>query len=102
MLYLAGDYWIGLTDKDVEGVFVWSNGDPVTYTKWNERSGEPNSPTSPENCVVMSHMSNYFWHDVNCEHVHKPICEYIGNYSAITCVISHTNRHTFVKLHSHY
>ncbi len=34
------DLWIGLTDKDSSGKFVWINGDPVTFTNW--ATGEPN------------------------------------------------------------
>lgn len=34
-------YWIGLTDVQQEGTFVWENGEPVTYTDW--ASGEPNN-----------------------------------------------------------
>jgi hypothetical protein len=34
-------FHIGFTDADVEGVFQWINGEPVTYTNWNP--GEPNN-----------------------------------------------------------
>ena len=33
--------WIGLTDQQVEGVFLWTNGDPVNDTNW--QVGEPNN-----------------------------------------------------------
>jgi hypothetical protein len=32
--------WIGLSDAASEGTFVWTNGDPATYTSWG--FGEPN------------------------------------------------------------
>jgi len=33
--------WTGFTDQDSEGVFVWTSGDPVTYTNW--------APDQPDN-----------------------------------------------------
>ena len=30
-----GNLWIGFTDRDVEGTFVWTSSEPVTYTAWN-------------------------------------------------------------------
>ena len=35
--------YIGLTDKDNEGIFVWSSGQEVTYTNWDY--GQPNDAT---------------------------------------------------------
>ena len=35
------NYWIGLTDKDQEGTFVWVNGESATYRNW--LAGEPNT-----------------------------------------------------------
>jgi hypothetical protein len=36
-------YWIGFTDAGVEGVWVWSSGEPVTYTNWDT--------LEPNNCI---------------------------------------------------
>jgi hypothetical protein len=42
--------YFGLTDKDIEGTWNWTNGEPVNYTNW--ASNEPNSENSEENYAM--------------------------------------------------
>lgn len=58
--------WIGLTDEAIEGTFVWTTGETVTYTNW--AGGEPNdggsdyvyitSPAEPSDRAS-------FWNDID-------------------------------------
>lgn len=44
--------WIGLNDRKVPMYFEWSDGTPVTYTKWH--LGEPSTTNNrPEDCVLI-------------------------------------------------
>lgn len=56
---IAGGWaWIGFTDQDSEGNFVWVNGEPVTYTNWC--GGEPN------NCCIGEHWTTINWGGDGC------------------------------------
>jgi cysteine-rich repeat protein len=65
--------WIGLNDKAIEGSFVWSSGEPLSYTNW--RSGEPNDSGGNEDCVEQR-WSDGKWNDNNCTQTRLFICEY--------------------------
>uniref|UniRef100_A0A803SY45 Mannose receptor C-type 1 n=1 Tax=Anolis carolinensis TaxID=28377 RepID=A0A803SY45_ANOCA len=59
------ELWIGLNDLKVQMCFEWTDGTPVTYTKW--LPGEPTHATNrQEDCVVMKGKDGY-WADQQCD-----------------------------------
>lgn len=67
-----GSWWIGFNDNAAEGNFVWSDGSPVTYSRWNP--GEPNNSGNAEDCAEIYTGSNV-WNDLNCNSGRYFICE---------------------------
>ena len=65
-------YWIGLSDQDTEGHFIWTNGEETNYTNWYE--GEPNDYEHVEDCANFVYWS-FFWYDTTCSHELKSVCE---------------------------
>ncbi|XP_074721575.1 macrophage mannose receptor 1-like [Strix uralensis] len=65
--------WIGLNDYKVQMYFEWSDGTPVTYTKWHV--GEPSTTNNrPEDCVLIKGQDGY-WADYICEKKAGYICK---------------------------
>ena len=59
-------YWIGLSDAEKEGEWIWQNGEPLTYTNWGApKHSFPRSILSPEkmDSAVMTFI-NGKWHPV--------------------------------------
>jgi len=58
------EFWFGMTDWGSEGQWYWINGEPVTYTNWENL--EPND-AGGEDCVAMNgqpHLGK--WNDLGC------------------------------------
>ncbi|CAH1248690.1 CSMD2 [Branchiostoma lanceolatum] len=67
------DVWIGLTDRDVEGQFIWTDGTPLVYSNW--APGEPNGDDT-KNCVHLWPLANFRWDDESCARSNYYICQY--------------------------
>ncbi|MBM75251.1 MAG: hypothetical protein CMK59_07605 [Proteobacteria bacterium] len=70
--------WIGYTDLNQEGFWLWEDGYAGTYTDWMQ--DEPNNNNSNEHCAVLdasSHIDDGTWNDLNClQPNHSALCVY--------------------------
>jgi len=67
----GGDFWLGLTDRALEGTFVWADGTALDYANWSDN--EPNGMTEAEDCVVKTWDGR--WMDVDCSAYYGVACE---------------------------
>ena len=70
------NYWIGLTDQLVEGVFRWNITGPIpTFFDWG-RADQPNDENHNQDCVEFYHWdTGIHWNDQGCTHNDFPLCE---------------------------
>ncbi|KAJ7326092.1 C-type lectin domain 17, member A [Desmophyllum pertusum] len=54
---LTREAWIGLTDKENEGEFVWTDGTSPTYVNWAEE--QPNDQNNEQDCGEI--VNGVFW-----------------------------------------
>jgi hypothetical protein len=61
--------WIGLNDREDEGLFRWSDGTPLDFDHWGPE--RPLRPGQAEDCVFNA---PHGWHDVPCDERRAFIC----------------------------
>ncbi|XP_017294279.1 galactose-specific lectin nattectin-like [Kryptolebias marmoratus] len=64
--------WVGGTDAEEEGYWVWTDGSPFTFTAWG--SGEPNNVDGNENCMEINLRGQDYVNDENCSRKNSFIC----------------------------
>ena len=72
----GNNVWIGGTDANSEGTWVWSpSGTPLSYTNWRS-FGEPNNSLGNEDCLEAHFSINPpGWNDNRCTGKQKYVCE---------------------------
>ncbi|XP_068712212.1 C-type lectin mannose-binding isoform-like [Montipora foliosa] len=67
------DIYIGLSDSNIEGTFVWSDGCPLAYTNWE--AGEPDNDYGLGDCVFFLG-ANGTWNDTPCSMWYGYVCKF--------------------------
>ena len=65
-------FWIGLTDREREGDFRWTNGAPITFSGFH--MPEPNDDGGVEDCTEF-YAADGRWNDIDCRLGRSSICE---------------------------
>ncbi|XP_028910279.1 C-type lectin domain family 4 member E [Ornithorhynchus anatinus] len=71
------EFFLGLTDKHVEGKWTWVDGTPYDPSRSFWDLGEPNNIVGVEDCATTRDSPNAkeTWNDVTCFSFHYRICE---------------------------
>ena len=70
------DHWLGLSDLEKEGEWVWVSGEEVVYSAW--APGQPDDFQGEDCGVLLGAVGDWnpaLWSDQPCTAPHHPICE---------------------------
>lgn len=73
------DFWIGASDLDTEGQWLWIDGTPVVMGAPYWVNYGCNNQIQPaggtnQNCAIMENSLSYYLNDVNCSYEANPFC----------------------------
>ncbi|XP_024116219.1 lactose-binding lectin l-2-like [Oryzias melastigma] len=67
------DTWIGLSDAEKEGGWLWSDGSKITFQAWY--TGEPNNNYGKEHCGCTNFGTTKQWNDYPCTNKYSFVCK---------------------------
>ena len=70
--YVSGHVWLGLSDLETEGQFVWTDGTPLDFEFW--QSNEPNNSGNNEHCGHFYESPPHYWNDLPCNNKVHFLC----------------------------
>ena len=74
-LHRGHQSWIGLNDQANEGVYLWTDGGPVSFTNWGQGISSPPVDENAD-CVHGSGRSgNYRWEPMACDSCQNFTCK---------------------------
>lgn len=69
------DLWIGASDREREGVWMWVNGDELKLDEKIWAAGQPNNRCA-EHCAMIPGFSTQNAYDVTCNQMNHALCEF--------------------------
>ncbi|XP_066276587.1 mucin-like protein isoform X1 [Branchiostoma lanceolatum] len=70
----APSVWIGLSDEDLEGTWIWANGMVLGGSDFTDWSPDPPRNTDKKDCAVARKVHRYRWKAVPCSYRRAFIC----------------------------
>ncbi|XP_073318885.1 ladderlectin-like [Pagrus major] len=70
--HTEGFTWIGLSDTQKEGGWMWSDGCAVDFVFWD--AGQPDNHGGNEHCVHSNHGKDQKWNDLGCSRTFPSVC----------------------------
>uniref|UniRef100_A0A8C4FEB8 C-type lectin domain-containing protein n=1 Tax=Dicentrarchus labrax TaxID=13489 RepID=A0A8C4FEB8_DICLA len=92
--YDEDKFWIGLTDSEKEGTWLWVDGSPLneSLTFWNGSEPDNWAGYNPDgaDCVMMGEKAGApdlkCWFDESCKYTYRSICEKPAETGLLQCV----------------
>ncbi|KAG9356090.1 hypothetical protein JZ751_000934 [Albula glossodonta] len=69
-------FWVGLSDCQKEGLWLWSDGSVFTFQKWNPR--QPDNWHNDEDCVHTNVGGPKDWNDLSCSASQPFLCQTVA------------------------